>query len=60
MTDYIPKRYPAYTIDDEGHIREYQGIDAWVFFKKPNERRIFKKDLPKDFTAYERFADIDV
>lgn len=60
MTDYIPKRYPVYTIDEEGRIREYQGIDAWVFFKKQSERRIFNKDLPRGFAVHERFADIDV
>ena len=61
MTDYIPKRFPAYTIDDEGRIREYQGVDAWEILRsRTKERRIFKKDLPKGFEVYERFCDYDV
>lgn len=60
MSDHIPKRYPVYTVDDDGRIREYQGIDAWEFFQKPNERRIFKKDLPKNFVVHESFCDYDV
>lgn len=60
--EYVPKRWPAYTIDDEGHIREYWGVDAWCLLRgrHANERRIFKKDLPRDFVVYESWDDFDV
>lgn len=59
--EYVPKRWPAYTIDEEGHIREYWGVDAWRLLRNwLDERRIFKKDLPRDFVVYESWDDFDV
>lgn len=60
MTEYIPKKYPVYTMDGKGNIREYWGVDAWCSMRKLDERRIWKKDLPKDFTVHEEWHDIDV
>jgi hypothetical protein len=60
MSEYVPKRYPVYTIDDKGRIREYTGIDAYLLLRNGDERRVFKKDLPKGFNVYESFCDYDV
>lgn len=61
MSDYVPKRWPAYTIDGEGRIREYWGEDAWLILRgrHGDERRVFKKDLPKGFVPYESLGDFD-
>jgi len=58
--EYIPARFPVYTVDPQGRIREYTGVDAWLFFKQPDEQRLFKKDLPKGCEIYEQHNDIDV
>lgn len=61
MSDCIPKRYPVYTVDDQDRIREYWDVDAWeVLRDRSKERRIFKKDLPKNFKVFESFRDYDV
>ena len=60
MSEYTPKRFPVYTVDGQGRIREYQGIDAWNILRGPDERRIFKKDMPKDCVIHESFCDYDV
>lgn len=58
--NYIPKRFPAYTIDEQGRIREYWGADAWSILRDPGEQRIFKKDLPKNFEVFKELDDYDV
>ena len=60
MSDYIPRRYPVYTVDNEGRIREYTGPEAYDLLRNRNERRVFKKDLPKGFEVHESFCDYDV
>ena len=60
MTEYIPKRFPVYTVDGQDRIREYHGVDAWLLLRKPDERRVFKKDLPKGYEVYEELTDYDV
>lgn len=58
----VPKKYPAYTIDDEGVIRAYYGVDAWNFFfgLGPNERRVCLKGLPSNFEPDYEYDDYDV
>ncbi len=56
----IPRKFPVYTIDPYERIREYTGVDAWELLRKPYERRIYKKDLPKKYEVYEQLNDIDV
>lgn len=46
---YEPMRFPAYTIDDHGVIREYLDADSWVICRGLHETAISKKNLPKDF-----------
>lgn len=56
-----PKRYPVYTVDDGGNIREYCGPDAWNCLRnRSRERRVFKKDLPKGFKVSRSYTDFDV
>ncbi len=61
MSDYIPKRWPVYTIDPEGRIREYHDVDAWLIMKRPEEQRTFIKDLPKNYEdlIYESWGYLD-
>ena len=57
----IPTKWPAYTVDeDDGTYRAYYGVDAWEFFKRSSERRVFAKDLPKDVEFADEYADWDV
>ena len=60
MSEYIPKKYPVYTVDSQGRLYEYWGADAWQLLRTADERRIWKKDLPKNYVIYREWHDIDV
>ena len=50
----------VYGIDSKGRIRRYQNKVTFEFFKKINERRIWKKDLPKDYEIYQEYDEYDI
>ena len=50
----------VYGIDSKGRIRRYQNRVTFDFFKRKDERRIFKKDLPKDYEVYRDYSEYDI
>lgn len=50
----------VYSIDSKGRIRRYQNKVTFEFFKRIGERRIFKKDLPKDYEIYRDYSEYDI
>lgn len=50
----------VYGIDSKGRIYRYQNKVTFEFFKRLDERRIFKKDLPKGFKVYREYVEYDI
>ena len=50
----------VYSIDSKGRIRRYQNKVTFEFFKGLDERRIYKKDLPKDYEVYREYVEYDI
>lgn len=52
--------HEVYSVDNKGRIRRYQNKVTFEFFKSPDERRIWKKDLPKDHEIYREYNEYDI
>ena len=50
----------VYSIDSKGRIRRYQNKVTFEFFRGLDERRIYKKDLPKDYEVYREYVEYDI
>jgi len=50
----------VYSIDSKGRIRRYQNKITFEFLKRMDERRIFKKNLPKGFEIYREYVEYDI
>ena len=50
----------VYGIDSDGRIRRYQNKVTFEFFKRIDEHRIFKKDLPKGYEIYREYSEYDI
>lgn len=50
----------VYSVDNKGRIRRYQNKATFEFFKGLSERRIWKKDLPKNCKIYREYVEYDI
>lgn len=51
----------VYGIDEKGRIYRFQNKITFDFFAHVNNaKRIWKKDLPKDFKVYREYVEYDI